>query len=58
MQKGMSVGGVIALIIGVAGMAIPEMSMLTGIFKMKLVASIVIVIFLTAVISGYLFNMI
>ncbi len=58
MQKGMSVGAVIALIIGGAGMAIPEMSMLAGIFKKKLVASIVIVIFLTAVISGYVFNLI
>jgi uncharacterized membrane protein YraQ (UPF0718 family) len=56
MQKGMSVGAVIALIIGGAGMAIPEMSMLAGIFKKKLVASIIIVIFLTAVIGGYIFN--
>lgn len=58
MQKGMSVGAVIALIIGGAGMAIPEMSMLAGIFKKKLVASIVIVIFLTAVTGGYIFNII
>lgn len=58
MQKGMSVGAVIALIIGGAGMAIPEMSMLAGIFKKKLVAAIIIVIFLTAVIGGYVFNMI
>lgn len=56
MQKGMSAGAVIALIIGGAGMAIPEMSMLAGIFKKKLVASIIIVIFLTAVIGGYIFN--
>ena len=58
MQKGMSVGAVIALIIGGAGMAIPEMSMLAGIFKKKLVAAIMFVIFLTAVIGGYIFNMI
>lgn len=56
MQKGMSVGAVIALIIGGAGMAIPEMSMLAGIFRKKLVAAIVAVIFLTAVIGGYVFN--
>lgn len=56
MGKGMSIGAVIALIIGGAGMAIPEMSMLAGIFKLKLVAAIVFVIFLTAVISGYVFN--
>lgn len=58
MGKGMSIGAVIALVIGGAGMAIPEMSMLASIFKKKLVAMIVAVIFLTAVISGYLFNII
>lgn len=58
MQKGMSVGAVIALIIGGAGMAIPEMSMLASIFKKKLVLSIVIVIFFTAVIGGIAFNLI
>lgn len=55
-SKGMSIGAVIALVIGGAGMAIPEMSMLASIFKKKLVAMIVTIIFLTAVISGYLFN--
>ena len=39
-------------------MAIPEMSMLSGIFKIKLVAAIVAVIFITAVVSGYVFNFI
>jgi uncharacterized membrane protein YraQ (UPF0718 family) len=57
MGKGMSVGAVIALIIGGAGMAIPEMSMLAGIFKKRLVAAIVIIIYLTAVIGGYIFNL-
>lgn len=56
MDKGMSIGAVIALIIGGAGMAIPEMSMLLAIFKKKLVAMIIAVIFITAVVSGYLFN--
>jgi len=55
-EKGMSLGAVIALIIGGAGMAIPEMSMLASIFKKKLVASMVAVIFTTAVIAGYIFN--
>lgn len=58
MGKGMSIGAVMALIIGGAGMAIPEMSMLASIFKKKLVAAIVLVIFLTAVIGGYVFNII
>ncbi len=52
MGKEMSIGAVIALVIGGAGMAIPEMSMLASIFKKKLVA----VIFLTAEISGFIFN--
>ncbi len=58
MQKGMSVGAVIALIIGGAGMAIPEMSMLASIFKTKLVAAFVGIIFITAVAGGYIFNLI
>jgi hypothetical protein len=56
-QKGMSMGAVIALIIGGAGMAIPEMAMLASIFRKRLVASIVAVIFATAVIGGYVFNL-
>ena len=55
-QKGMSLGAVIALIIGGAGMAIPEMSMLLSIFKVRIVAAMVFLIFLTAVIGGYMFN--
>lgn len=58
MGKGMSIGAVISLVIGGAGMAIPEMTMLASIFKKKLVAMIVLVIFLTAVVTGYLFNII
>jgi len=56
MQKGMNIGTVIALVIGGAGMAIPEMSMLAAIFKKNLVIAIVLVIFLTAVTGGYIFN--
>lgn len=56
MQKGMSVGAVIALIIGGAGMAIPEMTMLASIFKRKTVSVIVVAVFMTAVISGFVFN--
>ncbi len=55
-QKGMSMGAVIALIIGGAGMAIPEMAMLASIFRKRLVGAIVIVIWTTAVVGGYVFN--
>ncbi|MFZ3045188.1 MAG: hypothetical protein WA151_04690 [Desulfatirhabdiaceae bacterium] len=50
-------GAVIALVIGRAGMAIPEMTMLGGIFRKQLVAAIVAVIFATAVIGGYIFHL-
>ena len=55
-QKGMGVGAVIALIIGGAGMAIPEMSLLASIFRPRLVVALVGVIFLTAVTAGLVFN--
>lgn len=58
MHKGMSIGAVIALIIGGAGMAVPEMSMLASIFKTKLVAAFVGTVFIVAVLGGYIFNMI
>jgi len=53
-EKGMSLGAVVALIIGGAGMSIPEMSMLAGIFKARLVAVFVAVVFSTAVLAGFL----
>jgi len=56
--KGVGMGTAIALIIGGAGMAIPEMTMLAKIFKKKLLVSFITVIFLVAVISGYAFNLI
>jgi len=57
-QKGMGIGAVIALIIGGAGMSIPEMSMLAGIFKARLVAAFVTIVFLTAVLAGFVFSLI
>jgi len=56
LQKGMSIGAVIALIIGGAGMAIPEMAMLASIFRKRLVGAIVVVIWTTAVVGGFIFN--
>ncbi|MCT4672221.1 MAG: permease [Prolixibacteraceae bacterium] len=55
-SKGVGMGTAIALIIGGAGMAIPEMTMLAKIFKRKLLISFIAVIFLVAAISGYAFN--
>lgn len=55
-KKGMSIGAVLALVIGGAGMSIPEMSMLASIFKTRLVAVFVGVVFVTAVMAGFTFN--
>lgn len=57
-SKGMGVGAVLALVIGGAGMSIPEMSMLAGIFRTRLVAIFVGVVFFTAVVCGVVFNLI
>jgi len=56
LQKGMSMGAVIALVIGGAGMAIPEMAMLASILRKRLVVAIVAVIWVTAVVGGLFFN--
>jgi uncharacterized membrane protein YraQ (UPF0718 family) len=56
-EKGMSVGAVIALVIGGAGASIPELTLLSAIFEKKLLASFVLTIFIIAVAAGYLANL-
>ena len=56
-KKGMSVGAVLALIIGGAGASIPEMTLLSSIFKKRLLTTFVITVFSIAVIAGYLANL-
>ncbi|WP_440947113.1 permease [Methanosarcina sp. T3] len=56
-EKGMSVGAVLALIIGGAGASIPELTLLSAIFKKKLLASFVLTVFTIAVVAGYLANL-
>ncbi|HJJ51479.1 MAG TPA: permease [Methanocorpusculum sp.] len=56
--KGMGLGSVAALLIGGAGMSIPEITMLTAIFKKQLVIVFVATIFITAVITGVIVQMI
>ena len=58
MQKGVSIGAVIAFIISGAGIAIPELTMLASIFKKKIIVAFVVIVFVMAVISGLIFNMI
>jgi len=55
--KGMSVGAVLALIIGGAGASIPELTLLSAIFKKRLLGAFLVTIFTIAVTAGYLANL-
>lgn len=57
MDKGASIGAVIALIISGAGIAIPELTMLASIFKKKTIIAFIVIVFISAVLSGLIFNM-
>lgn len=54
--KGMGIGAVIALIIGGAGASIPEVALLTAIFKRKLVILFMTTVFAVATIAGFIAN--
>ncbi len=56
MEKGMSLGAIMALIIGGAGASIPEVTLLASIFKPRLVAIFVITILMVAAVSGFAFQ--
>lgn len=56
LQKGVSIGAVMALVIGGAGASIPEVTLLAAIFKRRLVIAFLIVVFGVAVLAGYLLN--
>lgn len=56
MGKGMSLGAVVALVIGGAGASIPEVVMLKRIFKSPLLGAFLTAIFSIAVASGLIFN--
>jgi len=56
-EKGASIGAVIALIISGAGIAIPELTMFASIFKRKILIAFVVIVFLMAVLSGLIFNL-
>lgn len=57
LDKGASMGAVMALIISGAGIAIPELTMLASIFKKKLIIAFIVIVFVMAVASGLIFNM-
>jgi len=50
---GMGVGTVLALVVGGAGASIPEIIILTSIFKRRLVFAFVVTVFVVAVVAGY-----
>lgn len=55
-SKGMSLGTVVSLIIGGAGASIPEVVLLSKLFKKKFVVSFVIAILVVAVATGIIIN--
>lgn len=58
MEKGVSSGIVIALILGGAGCSIPEVSLLNSIFKKPMVVTFVLCILLVAIGTGFAFTLI
>jgi len=55
-EKGMSTGAVLALVIGGAGASIPELTLLSAIFKKRMLAAFVLTIITIAIAVGYLAN--
>jgi uncharacterized membrane protein YraQ (UPF0718 family) len=51
--KGMGVGTVLALVVGGAGASIPEIIILSSIFKRRLVVAFMLTVFAVAVMAGY-----
>ena len=52
--KGMGLGTVLALIIGGAGASIPELIILSSMFKKKLVVAFAVNVFVIAIAAGFL----
>ncbi|WP_295647033.1 permease [uncultured Corynebacterium sp.] len=57
-SAGIGLGAVFALMIGGAGASIPEVSMLTAMFKPRLAVTFVVTIIVTAIAAGYLIPLI
>lgn len=55
--KGVSAGVMIALILGGAGASIPEVSLLTSIFKKQMVITFLVCILFVAIATGFLFHL-
>lgn len=58
LEKGMGVGAVVALVVTSMGVSIPEVSLLSGIFRLGLVAALVVGVFAVAIFSGAVFALV
>ena len=56
-EKGMGVGTVLALVVGGAGASIPEIIILSAIFKRRLIIAFCLTVFVVAVAAGYLVDL-
>ena len=52
LAKGMGVGSVVSLLIGGAGLSLPEVIMLSAMFKKKLLLAFILLVFAVAVLTG------
>ena len=57
LAKGLSLGAMMALVIGGAGASLPELIILKRLFKMPLLFAFLVVIFSMAVVTGLIFNL-
>jgi len=57
-DKGVGYGTMVALIIGGAGASIPELTLLSSIFKRKMMIAFTLSIFFVAILTGYVFDII
>jgi uncharacterized membrane protein YraQ (UPF0718 family) len=55
LEKGMGLGAVVALVVTGMGVSLPEVSMLAGLFQVRLVAVLVACVFVVAIGSGMIF---
>jgi uncharacterized membrane protein YraQ (UPF0718 family) len=58
MEKGASLGTVLAFMMSVVGLSLPEMIILRRVLKPQLIAIFIGVISMAIIVTGYLFNLI
>lgn len=56
-QQGMSLGAVMALIIGGTGASLPELAILSSVFSRKLLLAYIAGILMLASVTGFVFNL-